>query len=139
MTESPTIVRSVSGDRPKDGEVRVASLQYGVTTDVQANLEKALRMIDLAAAEKPDVVITVEFANHVSWYDNREQVHAAAIRLDGPWVKEIGAKAKEHGFWILLNGIARFDELTDHLFRIDNDSSDVPLRWCGSSSISLTR
>lgn len=105
MTESPTIVRRVSGDRPAAGEVRVACLQYGATTDVERNLAKTLQMIDLAAAEKPDVVITVEFANHVSWYDNRDQVHAAAIRLDGPWVTQIGAKAKEHGIWIMLNGI----------------------------------
>src|SRR6478609_3872718 len=107
MTESPEIVRAVSGDRPAEGEVRVAALQYGVTTDVEANLAKALRMIDLAAAEKPDVVITVEFANHVSWYDNRDQVLAAAITMDGPWVTQVGAKAKEHGVWIMLNGIVR--------------------------------
>ena len=107
MTDSPTIVRAVSGDRPNKGEVRVASLQYGVTTDVEANLAKTLHMIDLAAAEKPDVVITVEFANHVSWYENRDQVLAAAITMDGPWVKQVGAKAKEHGLWVLLNGIVR--------------------------------
>jgi len=109
MTESPTIVRHVSGDRPADGEVRIAALQYGVTTNVEDNLAKALHMIDLAAAEKPDVVLTVEFANHVSWYDNRDQVLAAAITLDGPWVSQVGAKAKEHGIWIMLNGIVRRD------------------------------
>ena len=107
MTDSPTIVRHVSGDRPAAGEVRVAALQYGVSTDVEANLAKALAMIDLAAAEKPDVVLAVEFANHVSWYADREQVLAAAITLDGPWVTQVGAKAKEHGLWIMLNGIVR--------------------------------
>ena len=105
MNTAPTVVRHVDGERPNAGSVRVASLQYGVTTDVEANLAKALYMIDAAAAEKPDVVITVEFANHVSWYDNRDQVLAAAIHLDGPWVEQVGAKAKEHGIWIMLNGI----------------------------------
>jgi predicted amidohydrolase len=107
MTEAPTVVRRISGDRPAEGEVRIAALQYGVTTDVEANLDKALRMIDLAAAEKPDVVMTVEFANHVSWYDDRDQVRAAAITLDGPWIEKVGGKAKEHGIWIVLNGIVR--------------------------------
>lgn len=107
MSQAPVVVRHTSGARPASGEVRVAALQYGVTTDVEENLAKALAMIDLAAAESPDVVLTVEFANHVSWYDDRDQVLAAAITLDGPWIAQVGAKAKEHGFWIMLNGIVR--------------------------------
>jgi predicted amidohydrolase len=104
MTE-PVIVRHTSGDQPAPGEVRVAALQYGATTDVSRNLAKTLELIDLAAAEKAQVAITVEFANHVSWYDDREQVHAAAIKLDGEWIEQVGAKAKQHGMWIVLNGI----------------------------------
>jgi len=107
MSQTPIVVRHTSGDRPAAGEVRIAALQYGVTTNVADNLAKALRMIDLAAAEKPDVVLTVEFANHVSWYDDRQQVLDAAITLDGPWVTQVGAKAKEYGIWIMLNGIVR--------------------------------
>lgn len=105
MTESPVVVRHTSGDRPAPGEVRVASLQYGATTDVARNLAKTLELIDIAGAEGADVAITVEFANHVSWYEDREQVHAAAIKLDGEWVEKVGAKAKEHEMWIVLNGI----------------------------------
>jgi len=107
MSQAPVVVRHTSGARPAAGEVRVVALQYGVTTNVEENLAKALAMIDLAAAESPDVVLTVEFANHVSWYDDRDQVLAAAITLDGPWIVQVGAKAKEHGFWIMLNGIVR--------------------------------
>jgi predicted amidohydrolase len=107
MTDSPVIVRHTSGERPAAGEVRVAALQYGATTDVARNLAKTLEMIDLAAAEKADVAITVEFANHVSWYENREQVHEAAIKLDGEWIEKVGARAKQHGMWIVLNGIVQ--------------------------------
>jgi predicted amidohydrolase len=110
MTVSPTLVRHISGDRPAAGEVRIACLQYGVTTDVAANLDKALAFIDLAAAEKPDVIMTPEFANHVSWYDTKEQAIERAITLDGPWIERIGAKAKEYGVWILLNAIVRRGE-----------------------------
>lgn len=107
VSNQPVIIRAVDGAEPAPGHLRVAALQYGVTTDVEANRATALRMIDAAAAERPDVIITVEFANHVSWYDDRSQVLAAAITLDGPWITAIGGKAKEHGVWIMLNGIVR--------------------------------
>jgi deaminated glutathione amidase len=107
MSSSPVIVRHVSGERPAEGQVRIASMQYGVTTDVEANLAKAIEMIDLAAAERPDIVMTPEFVNHVSWYPTREDAWDRAITLDGPWIKAIGEKAREHGIWILINGIVR--------------------------------
>ena len=47
MSQAPAIVRHTSGDRPAAGEVRIAACQYGVTTDVEANLATAMRMIDL--------------------------------------------------------------------------------------------
>lgn len=107
MSYSPTFVRHVSGARPAEGEVRIAALQYGVTTNVADNLDKAIAFIDIAAAEKPDVIMTPEFANHVSWYDTKEQAIERAITLDGPWIERVGAKAAEHGVWILLNAIVR--------------------------------
>lgn len=110
MTYEPTLVRHVSGDRPAAGEVRIAAMQYGVTTNVADNLDKAIAFIDLAAAEKPDVIMTPEFANHVSWYDTKEQAIERAITLDGPWIERVGAKAAEHGVWILLNAIVRRGE-----------------------------
>ena len=51
MSQAPVIVRHTSGDRPAAGEVRIAACQYGVTTDVEANLATAMRMIDLAARQ----------------------------------------------------------------------------------------
>jgi len=107
MSQAPAIVRHTSGDRPAAGEVRIAACQYGVTTDVEANLATAMRMIDLAATEKPDVIMTPEFVNHVSWYDDRDQAWEHAITLDGPWITSVGAKAREHNVWILINGIVR--------------------------------
>ncbi|HAS08163.1 MAG TPA: hypothetical protein DCR52_02655, partial [Actinobacteria bacterium] len=107
MSQAPAIVRHTSGDRPAAGEVRIAACQYGVTTDVEANLATAMRMIDLAATEKPDVIMTPEFVNHVSWYDDRDQAWERAITLDGPWITSVGAKAREHNVWILINGIVR--------------------------------
>ncbi len=109
MSETPVIVRHTDGDRPAAGHVRIAACQYGVTTEVEDNLATALRMIDLAAAEQPDVIMTPEFVNHVSWYDNRDQAWERAITLDGPWIEQIGAKAREHNVWILINGIVRRD------------------------------
>ena len=81
---SINVVRSVDGPRPAEGRTRVAAVQYGVTTDVDANLATALRFVDAAAAEGAQVVVLPEFGNHVSWYDDREHARRMAVTLDGP-------------------------------------------------------
>ena len=93
---SINVVRSVDGPRPAEGRTRVAAVQYGVTTDVDANLATALRFVDAAAAEGAQVVVLPEFGNHVSWYDDREHARRMAVTLDGPYVKALADSAASH-------------------------------------------
>jgi predicted amidohydrolase len=108
-----TVVRSVDGASPADGHLRVAAAQYGVTTDVDANLATALRFVDAAAAEGAQVVVLPEFGNHVSWYDDREHARRMAVTLDGPYVKALADSAASHGLWLMANCVvAREDGRT---------------------------
>lgn len=88
--------------------VRVAAVQFGTGTDVDANLRTTLRMIDRAAAEAaPQVMVLPEFCNHLSVYDDGDHACRVAIDLDGPWVAAIAAKAAEHRCWIQVNCTVR--------------------------------
>ena len=100
---SITVVRSVDGLRPAEGHLRVAAAQYGVGTDVDANLATALRFIDAAAAEGAQVVVLPEFGNHVSWYADRAHARAMAVRLDGPYAKALADSAAQQGIWLMAN------------------------------------
>jgi predicted amidohydrolase len=91
------VVREVDGDAPAAGHLRVAGAQYGVTTDVEANLALALRFIAIAADEGAEVVVLPEFGNHVSWYDDREHARRMAVTLDGPFVGAVADAARERG------------------------------------------
>jgi predicted amidohydrolase len=98
-----TIVRAVDGPEPAGTRLRVAACQYGVGTDVDANLATALRFVDAAAAEGARVVVLPEFGNHVSWYADREHARRMAVTLDGPFVKALADRAAEHRLWLMAN------------------------------------
>ena len=98
-----TVVRSVDGPRPAEGRTRVAAAQYGVTTDVDANLATALRFVEAAAAEGAQVVVLPEFGNHVSWYEDRAHARRMAVTLDGPYVKALADAAAAHSLWLMAN------------------------------------
>lgn len=83
--------------------VRVAAVQFGAGNDVEANLVKCLEMIDRAAAENPDLMVLPEFCNHLSWYDDKAHCFHVSVPLDGPFLQEIAAKAKEHTCYIVVN------------------------------------
>ena len=83
--------------------LRVAAVQFAVTEDVEENLATVLRMTDEAAATGAKVVVLPEFSNHVSWYSGREHSASKALTLDGPWLAAVGAKAKEHGIYLMVN------------------------------------
>ncbi len=83
--------------------VKVAAAQYHVGTDLDANLKTALRMLDAAAREKPDLVVLPEFANHLSWYQDEAHCHRVAVALDGPWLAAIASKAREHAMYVVVN------------------------------------
>ena len=51
-------------------KIRVSAIQFAVTGDVDANLATVLRMIDKAAKNKPDIIVTPEFINHILWFDD---------------------------------------------------------------------
>lgn len=104
------VVRAVDGDAPATGHLRVAGAQYGVTTDVEANLALALRFIAIAAEEGAEVVVLPEFGNHVSWYDDREHARRMAVTLDGPFVGAVAAAARERGVWVMVNVVVAQDD-----------------------------
>ncbi len=110
---APAIVRATSDAHPADGTLRVAACQYGVGTDVEANLATALRFVALAAAEGAHVVVLPEFGNHVSWYQDREHARRMAVTLDGPYVKALADAAAENTLWLMANCVvAREDGRT---------------------------
>ncbi|MCD9198630.1 nitrilase-related carbon-nitrogen hydrolase [Aeromicrobium wangtongii] len=82
---------------------RVAAVQYAVGEDVGENLATALRMIERAVAEGAEVIVLPEFANHVSWYADRDHARRFAQTLDGPFVTALAAKAAEHGIHLMVN------------------------------------
>ncbi|MFI5429778.1 carbon-nitrogen hydrolase family protein [Aeromicrobium sp. UC242_57] len=51
----------------------------------------------------PQRVVLPEFANHVSWYGDREHARRKAQSLDGPFVTALAAKASEHAIYLMAN------------------------------------
>ncbi|MBL8099918.1 MAG: carbon-nitrogen hydrolase family protein [Anaerolineales bacterium] len=87
----------------KKPTIRAAAVQFAVTTDVAANLETCLRMIDEAAKNKTDVIVLPEFVNHIAWYENEEHCYSVAVSLDDEFIQGIAGKAKEHNCYIKIN------------------------------------
>ena len=87
--------------------VRLAAAQYATGSDVDENLDTALRMIDEAARENPTVLVLPEFGNHLSVYESAEHCWDVAIDLDSAWTQRIGAAAARHAMWIQFNCTVR--------------------------------
>ena len=83
--------------------VRVAALQMAAGTDVEANLSTALRLIDEAAGDRPDLMVLPEFVNHASWYDDQEHCNRVAVRTDGDFLRQIAERARRHSCFIVIN------------------------------------
>jgi deaminated glutathione amidase len=86
-------------------KVRVACAQFYTGTDVHANLQTVLRMIDEASAVSPDVLVLPEFCNHTSWYKDRDYSYDVAIELDAedPFLEAVSKKVAQYGFYVMLN------------------------------------
>jgi len=84
-------------------KIRVSAIQFAVTSNVEENLKTVLRMIDEAAKNKPDIIVTPEFINHILWFDDTEHCWRVSVDLDGDFLKAIGTKAKEHSCYIKVN------------------------------------
>ena len=91
--------------------VRVAVVQYAVGNDVEQNLSKSLRFIDLACAPtgalKPALMLLPEVCNHPSRYRDQEHAYEVAVTLTGPFVTAVAAKAREHATHIAMNATVK--------------------------------
>lgn len=83
--------------------VRVAAAQFAVTTDIQANLQTCLRVIDEAAMHKPQLVVLPEFCNHLAWWRDAAHCMETAVNLDGDFLSAIAERAKRHGMLVKVN------------------------------------
>ena len=83
--------------------MRVAAVQFGAGPDLGRNLETCLRMLDEAAAVRPDLAVLPEFCNHPSWYESAAHCHEVALEPDGGFLRAIAARARAMGFWVVIN------------------------------------
>lgn len=90
--------------------VRVAAAQFHIGADVDANLATCLRMLDTAAGCKPDLVVLPEFCNHLSWYDDKQHCFDVSVRLDGPFLAAIAAKAQQLNCFVAVNCTVQRDD-----------------------------
>jgi predicted amidohydrolase len=85
------------------GMTRVAALQFASGTDVAANLETCLRMIDQATLQSADVMVLPEFSNHISWYDDAAHAHRVSVDLEGEFLSAIAERAARYSCHIVIN------------------------------------
>ena len=83
--------------------VRVAAAQFHVGADVEANLATCLYWLDQASQCSPDLVVLPEFCNHLSWYEDKQHCFDVSVRLDGPFLQAIAAKARDLGIYVVVN------------------------------------
>jgi len=83
--------------------IRVAALQFTIGIDLVENQAKVLQMIDQAALSQPDLMVLPEFVNHASWYRDGEHCYDVSLRLDGPFLQEVAARAKSARCYIVVN------------------------------------
>lgn len=87
--------------------IRAAAVQFHTGTDISENLKTTLRMLDQAAEIHPDLVVLPEFCNHLSWYDGPEHCAEVSAALDGPFLQAVADKAREKGFYVVVNCTVR--------------------------------
>lgn len=83
--------------------MRAAVAQFHVGADIDRNLTSCLRALDLAARQKPHVVVLPEFCNHLSWYNDQDHCRRVSVDLDSIFLKAIAAKAREIGSYVAVN------------------------------------
>lgn len=91
--------------------VRVAATQFAIGTDLEANLQTCLRMIDTAVAKcRPELMVLPEFCNHLSWYEDKAHCYAVSVDLEGDWVGAIREAAKRHALHLVVNCTVRREQ-----------------------------
>jgi nitrilase len=83
--------------------MRAAVAQFQVGVDIDRNLASCLRALDIAAKEKPDVVVLPEFCNHLSWYNDQDHCRRVSVDLDGAFLNAIAQKARDIGSYVAVN------------------------------------
>lgn len=83
--------------------IRVSAIQFAVTEDQQANLQTVLRMLDQAAQHKPELIVTPEFINHILWFRDQEHCYEQSVDLDGDFLSQVAAKARQHNCYVKVN------------------------------------
>ncbi|GIW07924.1 MAG: hypothetical protein KatS3mg060_2729 [Dehalococcoidia bacterium] len=87
--------------------VTIATTQYEVGFDREANLLAILQRIDEAADHGADLVLFPEFTNHATWYRDQDHCWEVAVDEDGPWVGAIRERAKARRIWVAFNAATR--------------------------------
>ncbi len=82
--------------------IKAAAAQLHAGSDIDTNLASCLRVLDKAAAEKPDLVVLPEFCNHLSWYDDADHCYRVSLQLDGDFLKAIANKAREIQAYVVI-------------------------------------
>ncbi|MBF6331172.1 nitrilase-related carbon-nitrogen hydrolase [Nocardia transvalensis] len=92
---------------------RVAAAQLAAGTDVEANLETCLRLIDAAAEAGAELLVLPEFCNHLSWYADRAHAHRMACRSGDFFLTAIAERAGRHRMFVKIGvTLARSDGRT---------------------------
>ncbi|MCS6800474.1 MAG: carbon-nitrogen hydrolase family protein [Chloroflexota bacterium] len=107
--------------------ITIATTQYTVGTDREANLLAILQRIDEAADHGADLVLFPEFCNHVSLYRDQEHCWEVAVDEEGPWVGAIRERARARRIWVAFNASTRGPRPTvyDQNYLIDRDGRIV--------------
>ncbi len=93
--------------------LRVAAAQFAVGTDLAHNLATTCRMIEAAADGGAQLVVTPEFCNHLSIYDDDLHAWQVAIEPDGDWIAAVAEVAGRRGIWVQVNATVRRAAATD--------------------------
>lgn len=83
--------------------MRVAAVQLTSTSDKEANLDAAARLIDEAAAAGAQLVVLPELFNLLG---TRDELIAGAEALDGPTTSWALDRAREHDLWLVAGSIS---------------------------------
>lgn len=83
--------------------VRAAVAQFHVGSDLDVNLASCLRALDNASKQKPHVVVLPEFANHLSWYDDKVHCRRVSVDHQSSFLAAIAGKAREIGAYVVVN------------------------------------
>ncbi|GIW08809.1 MAG: hypothetical protein KatS3mg060_3614 [Dehalococcoidia bacterium] len=87
--------------------ITIATTQYTVGIDREANLLAILQRIDEAADHGADLVLFPEFTNHATWYRDQDHCWEVAVDEDGRWVGAIRERAKARRIWVAFNAATR--------------------------------